>query len=255
MAAERTPGDFGSLLKEARERKGVSLRAIADVTRISVRVLEALERNDISRLPGGIFSRAFVRSYASEIGLDPEATVDDFVRRFPDDSVTVGHPPSTRVDEAESFESDRRVASLGLKLVALSVPIAALVIYFGISGWPWHAASAGASQTTSAQAETAAPAPVSGGSDRVLRLSVEVTASRSCTISSAVDGAAPTDLALEAGGRRSFEVGRDLRMTLSDASAVDVTINGTPTRSLGQAGEEATVHLTLDNYREYLNVR
>ena len=64
-------GDFGARLREARERKGVSLRHIAESTRISVGILEALERNEISRLPGGIFSRAFVRAYALEVGLDP----------------------------------------------------------------------------------------------------------------------------------------------------------------------------------------
>ena len=72
MAAERTAGDFGGRLREARERRGVTLRQIAAATKISVRVLEALERNDISLLPGGIFSRAFVRSYAIQVGLDPE---------------------------------------------------------------------------------------------------------------------------------------------------------------------------------------
>ena len=54
--------DFGTRLKHAREERGVSLRQIADSTKISVGFLEALERNDIGRLPGGIFSRSFVRS-------------------------------------------------------------------------------------------------------------------------------------------------------------------------------------------------
>src|SRR5438067_10644777 len=90
MSADR-PIDFGSRLREARERKGVSLRAIADATKISVAVLEALERNDVSRLPGGIFSRAFVRSYAIEVGLDPDTTIQEFVAQFPHDSVTAGH--------------------------------------------------------------------------------------------------------------------------------------------------------------------
>ena len=44
-------------------------------TRISMQALDAIERNDIARLPGGIFSRAFVRGYAQEVGLDPEETV------------------------------------------------------------------------------------------------------------------------------------------------------------------------------------
>src|ERR1700675_943444 len=110
MAAERTPGSFGSKLREARERRGISLRQIADATKISMGFLEALERNDISRLPGGIFSRAFVRSYAVEVGLDPEATIQEFIAQFPHDSVTAGHPTSTQSEDHQAIESDRRSA-------------------------------------------------------------------------------------------------------------------------------------------------
>lgn len=105
MPPERRSDDFGSVLKEARERRGIALRQIADDTKISVRALEALERNDISHLPGGIFSRAFVRAYALQIGLDPEKTVESFLRHFPHDSVTVGHPPSMRSDIDEALNT------------------------------------------------------------------------------------------------------------------------------------------------------
>src|SRR4051812_44955604 len=84
--------DFGARMRHAREQRGISLRQIAETTKISVSALEALERNDISRLPGGIFSRAFVRSYAAQIGVDPEQTVREFLSQFPDDSVTAGSP-------------------------------------------------------------------------------------------------------------------------------------------------------------------
>jgi cytoskeletal protein RodZ len=98
MPPDRKSDDFGSVLKDARERRGIGLRQIAEDTKISVRALEALERNDISQLPGGIFSRAFVRAYASKIGLDPEETVEEFLRHFPHDSVTVGHSSLRQVD-------------------------------------------------------------------------------------------------------------------------------------------------------------
>src|SRR3954471_21569645 len=91
-AVERLNSDFGTRMKQAREARGVSLRQIAESTKISVSALEALERNEISRLPGGIFSRAFVRSYAAEIGVDPEQTVREFLAQFPHDSVTIGSP-------------------------------------------------------------------------------------------------------------------------------------------------------------------
>ena len=70
--------EFGLHLKQARERRGISLRQIASATKISSGALEALERGDFSRLPGGIFSRAFVRAYAVEVGLDPEETVRQY---------------------------------------------------------------------------------------------------------------------------------------------------------------------------------
>jgi cytoskeleton protein RodZ len=135
MPADRPAGDFGRKLREARERRGVSLRQIANATKISVSALEALERNNISRLPGGIFSRAFVRSYAVEVGLDPETTIQEFMAQFPHDSVTAGHPMSTeQSDDNTALESDRRMASTFLWLLLVSVPVAGGVLYFATSG-------------------------------------------------------------------------------------------------------------------------
>ena len=134
MAGERSVGGFGGKLRDARERRGISLRQIANATKISIAALEALERNDISRLPGGIFSRAFVRSYAVEVGLDPEATIQEFIAKFPNDSVTAGHHTSDRVEDHEAVESERRTAGTFLWLALVSVPVAAGLVYFATSG-------------------------------------------------------------------------------------------------------------------------
>ena len=72
------PTTLGAYLRRERERRGLALRAISESTKVSVGLLEGLEADDISRWPGGIFRRAFVRSYAECVGLDP----DDVVRRF-----------------------------------------------------------------------------------------------------------------------------------------------------------------------------
>src|SRR6266571_4202974 len=130
MSPDRSPSDFGSKLREARERRGVTLRQIANATKIAVGVLDALERNDISKLPGGIFGRAFVRSYAIEVGLDPEATIKVFIAQFPNDSVIAGHPTSDRVEDHAAVESDRQTAGTFLWLVAIAVPVAAGLLYF-----------------------------------------------------------------------------------------------------------------------------
>ena len=112
----------------------MSLRQIADATKISVAVLGALARNDISKLPGGIFDRAFVRNYAIEVGLDPEATIVDFITQFPNDSVVAGHPTSGQVEDNVAVESERRTAGTFLWLVVVSVPIVAGLLYFATIG-------------------------------------------------------------------------------------------------------------------------
>lgn len=121
---EQAKPDFGMNMRRLREERGVSLRQIADVTRISVSVLEALERNDMSRMPGGIYSRAFVRSYAIEIGLDPEETVRDFVSQFPHDSAIAGSPHTIDPGDVPWF---RRGGS-SIVIVAILVVIGAVVL-------------------------------------------------------------------------------------------------------------------------------
>ena len=88
--------DFGTKMRCLREERGVSLRQIAATTKISVSVLEALERNDISRLPGGIYSRAFVRSYAIATGLDPEQTVRDCLSQKSPHAAELGDAPRSK---------------------------------------------------------------------------------------------------------------------------------------------------------------
>ena len=72
--------DLGITFKNARESMGLTLEQIATETRIGTRFLEAIEAEKFNLLPGGIFSRGFVRSYAERLGLDPDKAVADFER-------------------------------------------------------------------------------------------------------------------------------------------------------------------------------
>ena len=75
---------FGSRLRHERERRQIALKSIAESTKISVALLEGLERDDVSRWPSGIFRKSFIRSYAEAIGLKPEPIVREFVELYPD---------------------------------------------------------------------------------------------------------------------------------------------------------------------------
>jgi len=66
---------FGQKLRQAREARNITLQEIADTTKIGTRALQALEWERFDQLPGGIFNKGFVRSYARCVGLDEEETV------------------------------------------------------------------------------------------------------------------------------------------------------------------------------------
>ena len=70
---------FGETLKRERELRQISLREISEATKINLRYLDALERDDFKHLPGGVFNKGFVRAYAQFIGIDPETMVTAYL--------------------------------------------------------------------------------------------------------------------------------------------------------------------------------
>jgi hypothetical protein len=114
---------FGPNLRRERLKKGVSLQSIARTTKIPQDLLEGLEQNDFSRWPHGIFARAYVRSYALEIGADADSTVNDFCKWFKNgdrrvdrlvrgQASIIGHNTSWSDDlAAGGIATDRRVGS------------------------------------------------------------------------------------------------------------------------------------------------
>jgi cytoskeletal protein RodZ len=73
---------FGERLKRERELREISLRDIADATKINIRYLEALEHNRFEILPGGVFNKGFIRAYARFIGADGEALVEGYLQEM-----------------------------------------------------------------------------------------------------------------------------------------------------------------------------
>jgi cytoskeleton protein RodZ len=124
--------DLGRQLKRAREARGVSLREIATRTKISISALEALERSEFQRLPGGIFSRAVVRAYATEVGLDPDITVENFLthasrhERETAERVAAAMPGVTN-DDREFLDRQKRALRV-LQVVAVLLAVGALVL-------------------------------------------------------------------------------------------------------------------------------
>jgi Helix-turn-helix domain len=106
---------LGVYLRAERERRELTLRAISESTKVSLPLLEGLEADDISRWPGGIFRRAFVRSYAEAVGLDPDAVFRRFEQQH--------RPPAPETATTESGSPTNELqamAQAGHRLAARS---------------------------------------------------------------------------------------------------------------------------------------
>jgi cytoskeleton protein RodZ len=252
--------DFGGKLRQARERRGISLRQIAASTKISAAALDALERNDVSKLPGGIFSRAFVRSYAVEVGLDPGETVKEFLERFegepaPSASVRIAVP-----EEESAFESQQRIAGVLLKLLLVSVPVIGVILFFTLRTRPSETPSS-APQSQHAADVPAPPAPVQPVASpaaspavvrpaRTMRLDLHPTAA--CWISLTVDGERVMSRMMQRGETETREVRDSAVIDVGDAGAFAFSIEGRPARSLGEAGQVKTIRITRDTMDGFL---
>jgi helix-turn-helix protein len=78
------PQSFGARLRQRREEQAIALVTIAEQTKIKLSLLDALEHDDVSHWPSGIFRRAFIRAYAQAISLNPDVVVREFLDRYPD---------------------------------------------------------------------------------------------------------------------------------------------------------------------------
>jgi cytoskeletal protein RodZ len=272
MTNPEPTASVGTRLREAREKRGVALRQVADRTRISVMALEAIERDDIKRLPGGIFTRAFLRSYAVEVGLSPDRIVEDFLAQFPQEpNFVVG--PGGHVEDNEAVESERRVAETVVRLLLLSLPIAGAAMYFTMRTPPAPAASlqppaiartvssddaAAATEAgeetgeeTGAGVRTGVTSVAQGGATANL-LRMVIDPSTDCWVSPTIDGEKVPSGLLARGERRELRALREILVTFGNGGGCAYTLNGQAGRPLGNAGQVVTRRITLENYRTYL---
>src|ERR1051326_1769239 len=143
--------DFGINFKKARESKGLTLEQIAAKTKIGTRFLEAIEKDEFQRLPGGIFSRGFVRAYAESLGLDADEAVANF------DRLSNYRPPAM---EQVTVEPEPRPTAGRRKLLPIAIIVAVffvIIFYFATRG---STPSVTADQPTPHATAPAAPEPV-----------------------------------------------------------------------------------------------
>ena len=269
---------LGARLKNARESRGLSLHGVSDMTKISIPLLEALERDDYGRLPGGIFSKSFVKAYAIAVGLDVDSAVAQFIEEHAqherERQATIGDPQVTDEDREFLYRQQRAVRLLRGGLVVVAALAVAALIYELWVWWPRpepavvavpHTppavapppASSELAPPTARPAAEQPPAPVVAKPEPKPEpprkpMVFEFAATGPCYLELIADGVVVFNRELQAGERQRVEARQELRVHAGDPGVLEWTIDGATAVVLGEAGKSARATVTPETRRKYL---
>ena len=281
--------DVSTRLRRARERARLEIADISARTKIKPAFIAAIDRGDLGQLPGQFFTRAFLKAYAAEVGLDAAQIArqyDDSVGRT--EPITLEElaavvdkklpqvPPlhqrlmaqwdavgTMRKLSAREWRVAPPAPSLDTPSLRLRVPrlpamrlvrpaVAAIVMVI-------VAIAAVVTWTPGPQAEAGAVG-TSGVAEAATptpppaipdTLAIDITATGQIWVSAKADGEPALFRMLQAGEHVSLSATRDLTFRIGNAAAFEYTLNGVPGKPLGGPDEVREFQITKDNYRTF----
>jgi len=244
---------FGEELRREREIRGISLKEIADATKISKRFLEAIERNDHRTLPAPVFTRGFVREYARYLGLN----ADEMVTRYNyaaagDDRIEQSAHLERLVQPVTPPAPQKGIPPIyarvdrNIYLLMAIVAALALVTWWAlrskrearaeaIDSVPRTAAAAPAVRTPLKPAPAPAATSSAAPADDLLHMTMELTDDSWITLDA--DGKTMVSEELKRGDRRTVDARDVFRFrTIGNAAGIELTLNGVHIPRLGKEG-------------------
>ena len=251
-------------LRAAREREGRTIEDISASTKIGVATLVALERGDFSKLPGDFYTRAFLRTYARELHLSPDAIANQF-----ESDRLAAHPsasdrpireaaPAPASRQATPWEPSLRAPWPQVMAIATNAGVVIAVVVFLLVVTVTRSRSVaprppepGAVGTGGVAAVPAASAAAATPVVPVEKLVIEIQAAGAIWVTGAADGKRVLYRLLAPGDRVRVEANDTLAFRVGDAASFSYSINGVPGKTLGGSGEVRDVQITRENYRTF----
>ncbi len=253
--------NFGTSFKKAREHRGLTFAQIAEETRISTRFLEAIENEEFELLPGGIFNRGFIRTYAQRVGLDPEAAVKEYEQLLkvqqPEQPITASAPAQAQAPQDSKAEKN-------FYPVAIGVLVLAIIIFYAVTREPaapvavptppqvavtqpvQEAPPSLASSVSAALEPESVPAPTTA-------LALDIQAINQTWIKVNADGrnVSPGEI-LEPGDSRHFSGDTSINLIVGNAGGVNLKLNDQPMKAIGKSGQVREIKVTPENLKDFI---
>ncbi len=261
---------IGARLREERLRRRLRIDQVAELTKISAAMLEAIETENFDRLPGGFFTRSFIRQYARVLALPDDEVEAELTRlSVPEASAAAVPQPAFRPEVepatvAGAFSGRfRGHQPLGSAIAFLLIVAACSVIYV-----LWQRTQGRAeddlrppARVVQATPEPPRPAPKEEPAPAVpapavqppapapSEVRVELRAVARAWVRITADGKTVWQGTLAENETRSYQAHSALSLLTGNAGGLEVTWNGKPTGPIGRAGQVRTVEFTPETFR------
>ena len=239
-------------LRRAREKAGLSIEELSARTKIQISLLEAIEAGNFERVPGGLFVRGFLRAYAREVGLEPEAVVAEYLEEYElGTPAPVEETPIRYVNDAQE-EDDTAAGAWSWRKVLPAAFVAGVLIavlsFLGDAPKTAPAAEPGAVATSGQNPAPPQPQPAPA---RPSELTMTIRAKRAVWVAAMADGQKAIYRVLQADERATLHAREQIAARIGDADAFEYTINGAPGKPLGAPSEVKDIVVTPDNYLSF----
>ncbi len=243
---------IGETLRSERLQQGLDLQQLSQTTKIGTRMLQAMEQNDFSKLPGGVFTRSFIRQYAAALGMEPNA-LDEQVSnlQIASDEPPKNEPRKEVITEGShyslsDYNSSRNPSSFLMSLVwvALAVAVGGAV-YFLMNRTPVSVTPQRSSTVTSEPAPVAVVEPVPAlASTPSSPVEVVLTAKEKTWVSITADGKSQFVGDMQLNEKRTVQAQERVKLIAGNAGGLDVQLNGKPVDAIGPKGQVRVVEFT-----------
>ncbi len=249
---EQTVETVGQQLRRVREEKGLSIKDIEGETSIRALYIKAIEEDDYATVPGEVYLKGFIRSYASHLGLNPQEAIELYRSATSLSTEAIVESKDTAVSfvqettvsqKNEAKRENNANSSSGLwKWLALGV-----IVLFGLVGGFYWWQSTDTPAVSPKQSTVAVPTKNVEKPQNTVTTAAPVVAKNSiaigakfqgnCWTSVAVDGKTVYEGIPKSGESMSWEGRKDVVIKAGNAAAIEITKNGQPIGKLGNAGE------------------
>lgn len=242
----------GTLLRETREKKKVSLEDAARATHIKGEMLAALESDDFEKVPAPTYAKGFLKIYADYLGLDSEEVVRDYLKDH------MGGSEQVLILDVEGRVKPRKMrniigyalagAGLLLVLVLLFMAVKAIIGTRRFSSAERQIEILEPSSVTVDEAVPEEPAVPVPAEEMELRL---VATSDDVWVKVDADGATVFQNVIKKGGEEYWKSREGFTMRLGRPEAVSLTLDGNPITIPGRKNKPRTIQVDAEGNVEF----